>query len=75
MIASGFVANGATVYISARSAGVCDSAAKQLNEMGPGKCFSVPADLSKEAECRKLVEAVKTGSGRCDVLVNNAGWF
>lgn len=73
MIASGFVANGATVYVSARSKDVCDDAAAQLNAMGPGKCISVPADLSKEAECRKLVAAVKAGSGRCDVLVNNAG--
>ena len=69
MIASGFISNGATVYISARSAGPCDSAAAQLTKMGPGKCISVPADLSKDAECLRLVEAVKKGSGRCDVLV------
>ncbi|KAI9023454.1 short-chain dehydrogenase/reductase-like protein SDR [Hyaloraphidium curvatum] len=73
MIASGFVANGAEVYITARSAGDCDAAAAQLNKLGPGKCASIPADLSKESECKRFTEEVKKRAGRCDVLICNAG--
>ena len=34
MIASGFVANGAKVYISSRSKNVCDKVAKELSDKG-----------------------------------------
>lgn len=37
------------------------------------KCISVPADLSKEENCRKAVEAIKKHYDKIDVLVNNAG--
>ena len=34
MIAAGFLANGARVYISSRKADVCDATAKRLSEAG-----------------------------------------
>ena len=44
MIASGFVANGAKVYITARKADACDAAAAELSQVGD--CVSIPADIA-----------------------------
>ncbi len=46
MIAAGFLANGAKVYISSRKAQVCDATAARLSETSGGTCVSIPADLS-----------------------------
>lgn len=64
MIAAGFVAAGATVYISARKTA---EVAKAADELG---CVAVPADLSTPEGVDRLVEAVE---GPLHVLVNNAG--
>ncbi len=56
MIARGFVEAGAKVYISSRKADVCDQVAAELSEVGT--CISVPADLSTEAECRRLADEI-----------------
>ncbi|MDC0508158.1 SDR family NAD(P)-dependent oxidoreductase, partial [Luminiphilus sp.] len=50
MIAAGFIAQGAKVYISSRKADLCDAAAA---EMGPN-CFSLPQDVSTVAGCQML---------------------
>jgi len=55
MIAHGFVANGAKVYISSRSADVCDKVAQDLTKLGPGQCISLPADLQSMDEVNRLV--------------------
>ena len=46
MIAAGFLANGAKVYISSRKAEVCDATAKRLQDEYGGECISLPGDLS-----------------------------
>lgn len=71
MIASGFLAQGATVYISARKAEACDAAARELSALGP--CFSLPADVSTVEGARALAAAFTQRSARLDILVNNAG--
>ena len=71
MIARGFVDAGAVVYISSRKAEVGDALAAKLSEHGV--CVSIPADLSKEAECRRLAEEIGRREDHLDVLVNNAG--
>ena len=40
MIAAGFVANGARVYISSRKAGVCDATAERLSKEFDGECLT-----------------------------------
>lgn len=71
MIARGFVDAGAVVYISSRKAEACDALAAELS--ATGVCVSVPADLSREDECRRLAEELARREDRLDVLVNNAG--
>ncbi|HMQ27945.1 MAG TPA: SDR family oxidoreductase [Acidimicrobiales bacterium] len=72
MIAAGFLANGATVYISSRKAAACDATAARLAETYGGTCVSIPADLSKLDGIDALVEALADVE-KLDVLVNNAG--
>jgi NAD(P)-dependent dehydrogenase (short-subunit alcohol dehydrogenase family) len=71
MIAQGFVEAGAIVYISSRKAEVCDEVAAELSKLGT--CVGLPADLSTEAECRRLAEEVAARTDHLDILVNNAG--
>jgi len=73
MIAAGFVANGAKVYISSRKADVCDATAARLSETYGGECISIPADLSGLAGIESLATAFSEGESHLDVLVNNAG--
>ncbi|KAI8388360.1 uncharacterized protein BYT42DRAFT_559842 [Radiomyces spectabilis] len=73
MIATGFVAAGANVYITSRSADVCEKVAKQLTEKGPGRCVALPADLQKLDEVHRLVAELSKREKHLDVLVNNAG--
>lgn len=73
MIAQGFVEAGAHVWISARKAEQCDEAAAALSELGPGTCTSAPADLATAEGVAAFAAAVRAGTDRVDVLVNNAG--
>jgi NAD(P)-dependent dehydrogenase (short-subunit alcohol dehydrogenase family) len=73
MIAAGFLANGAKVYISSRKAEVCDATAARLAEEYGGECISVPADVSKMDGIDALTAALSKQESRLDVLVNNAG--
>ena len=71
MIAAGFLAQGATVYISARKAAACDATAAELSQIG--QCVSLPADVSTAAGIAGLVAAYGALEGKLDILVNNAG--
>ncbi len=71
MIAAGFLANGAKVYISSRKAEVCDETAKRLQEEYGGECISIPADLSNLEGIKDLTQ--KFQQDKLDILVNNAG--
>ncbi|KAH9889881.1 NAD-P-binding protein [Cubamyces lactineus] len=73
MIATGFVKNGAKVYISSRSAKDCDATAKELNALGPGTCIPLPADMQKLEEVERLVKELSAREKALHVLVNNAG--
>jgi NAD(P)-dependent dehydrogenase (short-subunit alcohol dehydrogenase family) len=69
MIAKGFIAQGAKVYISSRKAPACDETAAEL---GPN-CHSLPMDVSSVAGCKALAEAFAALEPKLDILVNNAG--
>ena len=69
MIAQGFIAQGATVYISSRKADVCDAVADELGS----NCHSLPQDVSNIEGCRTLASRFSKTQPKLDILVNNAG--
>ena len=71
MIARGFVENGAKTYISSRKKETCDAAAAELSRFGT--CISLPADVSTDAEARRLAKEVADRESALHILVNNAG--
>lgn len=71
MIASGFLHQGAKVYISARKAEACDAAAAELSALGT--CVSMPADVSTLEGMRDLAARIAEREQQLDILVNNAG--
>ncbi|HKX45541.1 MAG TPA: SDR family NAD(P)-dependent oxidoreductase [Planctomycetota bacterium] len=72
MIARGYVAAGAHVYVASRKKEACEEIVAELSKIG--RCTPLPADLSRESECNRLGdEIVEREGGRLDVLVNNAG--
>lgn len=69
MIAAGFVASGATVYVSSRKPEACEKTAAAL---GPN-CIPLPADVATVEGCQALAAALAEREQRLHVLVNNAG--
>ena len=69
MIAAGFVAQGAKVYISARKADACFATAEEL---GPN-CIALPQDVSTVSGCKDLAAQFAEHEDKLDILVNNAG--
>jgi NAD(P)-dependent dehydrogenase (short-subunit alcohol dehydrogenase family) len=72
MIAAGFIAYGAKVYISSRKAEQCAITAKELSQ-GHDRCIALPQDLSTVAGCQALAMKYRERENRLDILVNNAG--
>ena len=73
MIAAGFLANGAKVYISSRKADACDATAERLAAAHGGECTSLPGDLSGVEGTERLAAQIAEREPRLDVLINNAG--
>ena len=73
MMAAGFLAGGAKVYISARKAEVCHATAARLVAANGGECIALPADLSTLEGVTALATAFTAREHHLDVLINNAG--
>lgn len=73
MIAAGFLANGAKVYITARIAAACAATAARLAADYGGECISLPADVASLEGVEALVTQLGQREERLDILVNNAG--
>lgn len=73
MIAAGFLANGARVYISSRKAPVCEETAKRLAQTYGGECIALPANLAELPGVEALTGALSEREKQLDILVNNAG--
>ena len=69
MIAAGFLAQDARVYISARKADQCQAAAEEMGS----QCFALPADISTVEGVRALAAQMRSAEPSLDILVNNAG--
>ena len=72
MIAAGFIAYGAKVYISSRKPGACDETAAELSA-GGGTCISLPQDVSTVEGCKALAARYAEHESKLDILVKNAG--
>lgn len=72
-IAHILAAEGARLALAARSIEKLESAAASLAATGT-PLIVVPTDVTREADCRVLVQATVDAFGRVDVLVNNAGY-
>ncbi len=73
MIAAGFLAHGAKVYISSRKADACAATAERLMKTYGGECIPIAADLSRVDGCEHLANELASRESRLDILVNNAG--
>lgn len=71
MIAEAYVRAGVKVYVSSRKAAVGAEVAAALSEHG--ECIAIPADLSTEAECRRLADEIAGREDKLHILINNAG--
>jgi NAD(P)-dependent dehydrogenase (short-subunit alcohol dehydrogenase family) len=71
MIATGFAAGGARVYVAARKQDEVDAAVKQLS--AHGEAIGLVADLSTQLGTRALADDIAKREPRLHVLVNNAG--
>ena len=68
----GFLEAGAKrVYITARKAEACVSAAEELSQYG--ECIAVPGDMATTDGLQKFVSELISREQHIDVLVNNAG--
>jgi NAD(P)-dependent dehydrogenase (short-subunit alcohol dehydrogenase family) len=60
------------VYIASRDAKVLEETAARLNEMGPGSCHAIPADLSNYDDIVRLakeLEAKEEGEWPLNVVL------
>jgi len=77
MAAQSFVQNGARVIIASRKQGELEKTSQRLNQLGPGRCEYVVADLKDKKGCEDLCKKVKEKVSRLTVLLNNSGatWY
>jgi dehydrogenase/reductase SDR family member 7B len=67
-----FGGRGARVVMAARNMEKLENAAAEVREKG-AEVLAVATDVSKEDDCRRLVERTVTEFGGIDILINNAG--
>ena len=73
--ALGLAAMGAEVAITGRNPDRIEDAAREIRAAGRGQVGVFIADLSSQAEVRRLAQEVIEGLPRLDVLVNNVGGY
>ena len=67
-----FAAQGATVVLGARTAGVLDSLSQDINASG-GVALAVPTDVTDRDAAQALADTAVEQFGKVDVLVNSVG--
>lgn len=71
-IAAGFAAEGATVFVNARTPQAVDEALAALRRRGWKKVHGAPGDVGVPADVDAIMRQVMAKAKRLDVLVNNA---
>jgi 3-hydroxybutyrate dehydrogenase len=73
-IAKLFAAEGAAVFLTARSEAELRATAQEI-AIARGRAEFRVADLGQEKDCRAVASAAAESFGRVDILVNNAGHY
>ncbi len=73
-IAHRFAAEGAAVLLAARTAPELEGTAKEIEKAG-GRAAWLTADVSREADCARIIAAARERFGAIQILVNNAGSY
>jgi NAD(P)-dependent dehydrogenase (short-subunit alcohol dehydrogenase family) len=73
-IAQLFAAEGASIFLTARTEPELTAAAKEISSCG-GRAHYALADLAHETDCMRIVDDARSKFGRIDILVNNAGHY
>jgi NAD(P)-dependent dehydrogenase (short-subunit alcohol dehydrogenase family) len=73
-IAKLFAAEGASVFLTARTDSELAATSKEITASGGSAHYSL-ADLAREADCNRVVEQARALFGSVDILVNNAGQY
>ncbi|MGF7159466.1 hypothetical protein FHS85_001085 [Rhodoligotrophos appendicifer] len=71
-VAIAFAREGADILISYLNEDEDAQETKRWVEEAGRKCILLPGDISKPAQCRKIVEEAAKAFGRIDIIVNNA---
>ncbi|MCD4769308.1 MAG: SDR family oxidoreductase, partial [Bacteroidales bacterium] len=71
-IAKRFYSEGAVVVIAGRRKDKLEQGGAVIAPDGK-RVYSIQADVSKDEEAKKLIDATVAKTGRLDILVNNAG--
>lgn len=72
-VAHGLAAEGVQVVVAARNGERAKTEAANVARQHGVKTLAVQADVSKAADCARIVDEVEKGFGGCDFLINNAG--
>lgn len=73
-IARRFAAEGAAVAVTARTESEVRQVVSEISSAG-GKAAAITADISREADCEKIVRGAREAFGAIHILINNAGIF
>jgi len=71
-LAKSFGRAGAKVVITGRNPANLEATAQELNQLNIQN-LAIPADVSKEADCARMVAETVAAFGKLDILINNAG--
>lgn len=70
----GYAENGADVYMVDYNEAENEKKAAEVRGLYPDvKVFTVTADMTKEEDIEKICNEIKKGTGKVDILLNNAG--
>ncbi len=67
-----FASMGSSVVLAARKLDVIEKTANEMRELG-FDATAVQTDVSRENECKNLIDATIENYGKIDILINNAG--
>lgn len=69
-----FAAEGASVFLTARTEAELTATTKEISSHG-GRAHYALADLALETDCTRIVAEARAKFGKVDILVNNAGHY